>query len=255
MGDSGMDDEDETFSAHSSSSITTVSSSRAGCHMSEEECDYDFMACEKGVRMLTANLTHKEADVLLNLPSCNAQRAGIVLQHEIPRSKATHTVLREWALEEMDHGSYTTGYCVRIVDPVWSLCKCLMLCERATDSEPVGCHCLSKSFFMAMGCYHIVSPEPHLQQPGIALNAKDVCVVMGSLVEHAGGVIVSCCFKDMTFMLSWCHVASKLKWHCAQVLQAGEGQGCPQVLHLFTIISSWILPALMVPWDEQRLFT
>ena len=102
MGDSGMDDEDETFSAHSSSSITTVSSSRAGCHMSEEECDYDFMACEKGVRMLTANLTHKEADVLLNLPSCNAQRAGIVLQHEIPRSKATHTVLREWALEEMN---------------------------------------------------------------------------------------------------------------------------------------------------------
>lgn len=209
MGDSGMDDEDETFSAHSSSSITTVSSSRAGCHMSEEECDYDFMACEKGVRMLTANLTHKEADVLLNLPSCNAQRAGIVLQHEIPRSKATHTVLREWALEEMDHGSYTTGYCVRIVDPVWSLCKCLMLCERATDSEPVGCHCLSKSFFMAMGCYHIVSPEPHLQQPGDCIECQRCmrcngqpggacrwchCVML--LQRHdIHAVMVSCCFK------------------------------------------------------------
>lgn len=148
-------------SESSYSGITSVSSSRNGTHVSENGCESDFMQFESGVRMLTANFTYKEADVLTCLPSCTTPRLQAI--HEFQRDVETHTILREWALELMGHGEYTQGYCIHITDPLWSLCKALMLCERqlAVDAlGPVGCHCLNKAFFMAIGCFHPPDPEP-----------------------------------------------------------------------------------------------
>lgn len=160
-------------SASSASDITSVSSSRAGTHVSDNDCECEFMEHEKGVRLLTASLTFKEADVLRNLASCNANRLRVITTFGLERSVATHTVLREWALELSGHGEYTTGYCVPIGDPLWSLCKGMMLCERsATTTQPVGCHCLNKSYFMVLGCYHLNLGEPSLQEPGDCMECQ-----------------------------------------------------------------------------------
>lgn len=156
-----MDDVDGCLSdtGSTTSTITSVSSSRAGTHVSESACDCEFMACEKVVRIRTANFTFKEGDVLKDLPSCTLERLQAVQQFQWERGAEVHRVLREWSLELIGHGCYNKGYCVPIADPLWSLCKALFLCERHDWMEPTGCHCLSKAYFMVLGCYHPGAPD------------------------------------------------------------------------------------------------
>ena len=118
-----------------------------------------FWKAEEVVRARTATLTQKERHVLQVL-ACGRSPEQTVLRHYGEIGTAAACV--EWAEMLQGQASITEadmppGKVTPIRSPVFSLCKGVLLADRAKHQEnpPWNCVCLDRTYFMLGGCEHM----------------------------------------------------------------------------------------------------
>ena len=135
-----------------------------GGHLVQQQHEH-FWEVEKNARLLNAAMTPYEAYSLKNLHMqnyafrCTAQDARKVIQffgQSHGAGAASRRLLKELAISH----NLQIGDQVAVTSPMWTLCKHLLLQDRATepnvveDDKCMGCSCISASYFMVQGCKH-----------------------------------------------------------------------------------------------------
>ena len=166
-----------------------------------------FWTNEQQVAECTGLATAMEQDHLFDNSFVNEGRRCAVLNFMGPGAPQT---LRDWAEQECheNFGAMLPGEICQFSSDLWSLCKMLVLSERA-QKEPLSpsCFCLPATHFMPSGCTHL---------PAASGGASDMAS-SGMLPVRDSKLPNRYCRE-----CSRCIRCSKICWH----FRLPEGESC-----------------------------
>ena len=116
-----------------------------------------FWKAEETVRMRTAGLTARENQVLQDLAVHRPCESATAAFQQYGTKQGWRPCL-EWVEHLSQNGepglSNEPGDVVPLTHPTFSLCKGILLADRAERVNPWGCYCLDKNYFVLGGCPH-----------------------------------------------------------------------------------------------------